>query len=148
MWSPGDAFEIHRLDESLTRVTAIVRYPVERAAVTGAQRRAFRDILDAREFMSEHFRRTVEQSADSAGYPDVWPAVEALQVAGPGTVWARRLKPPGAVEQEWDVLTDGRHVQTVALPAALRVTDVKGNRVLGAVTDELDVEYVVLFTVR
>ena len=52
------------------------------------------------------------------------------------------------MEQEWDVLTDGRHVQTVALPAALRVTDVKGNRVLGAVTDELDVEYVVLFTVR
>jgi hypothetical protein len=52
------------------------------------------------------------------------------------------------VEQEWDVLTDGRHVRTVVLPAALRVTDINGNRVLGAITDELDVEYVVLFTVR
>jgi hypothetical protein len=148
VWSPGDAFEIRWLDESLARVTAIVRYPVERRAVTGAQRRAFQDILDAREFISEDFRRTVEQSADSAGYPDVWPAVEALQVAEPGTVWARRVTPPGAVEQEWDVLTDGRHVRTVVLPAALRVTDINGNRVLGAITDELDVEYVVLFTVR
>jgi hypothetical protein len=148
VWSPGDAFEIRWLDESLARVTAIMRYPIESSAVTGAQRRAFQDMLDAREFVSEHFRRTVEQAADSAGYPDVWPAVEALHVAGPGTVWALRVTPPGAAEQEWDVLTDGRHVRTVALPAALRVTDVKGNRVLGAITDELDVEYVALFTVR
>ncbi|UCF39672.1 MAG: hypothetical protein JSW43_07945 [Gemmatimonadota bacterium] len=148
VWSPGDAFEIRWLDESLARITAIMRYPVERRAVTDAQRRAFQDILDAREFLSEQFRRTVEQSADSAGYPDVWPAVEALQVAGPGTVWARRVTPTGAVEQEWDVLTDGRHVRTVVLPAALRVTDIDGNRVLGAITDELDVEYVALFTVR
>jgi hypothetical protein len=147
-WSPGDAFEIHWLDESLARVTAIWRYPVESRTVTDAQRRAFQDTLGAREFISEQFRRTVEQSADSAGYPDVWPAVEALLVAGPGTVWARRVTLPGAAQQEWDVLTDGRHVKTVVLPAALRVTDVKRNRVLGAMKDELDVDYVTLFSVR
>ena len=147
VWSPGDVFEIHWLDESLARVTAIWRYPVESRTVTGAQRRAFQDMLDGREFISEHFRRTVEQSADSAGYPDVWPA-EALLVAGPGTVWARRVTPPGAAQQEWGVLTDGRHVKTVVLPAALRVTDVKRNRVLGAMKDELDVDYVTLFSVR
>jgi len=121
---------------------------VESRPVTRPQRSAFQDMLDAREFLNERFRRTVEQSADSAGYPDVWPAVEALLVAGPGTVWARRVTPPGAAEQEWDVLTDGRHERTVVLPAALRVTDVQGDRVLGAMKDELDVEYVALFTVR
>lgn len=147
-WSPGNAFEVHWLDESLARVTTIMRYPVESRPVTGAQRRAFQDMLDAREFLSEHFRRTVEQSADSAGYPDTWPAVEALMVAGPGTVWARRVTPPGAVEQEWDVLTNGRHVKTAVLPAALHVTDVKENQVLGVITDELGVEYVTLFTAR
>ena len=148
VWSSGDAFEIRWLDESLARASAIVRYPVERPVVTSVQRRAFQDMLDAREYISEQFRRTVKASADSAGYPDVWPAVDAVLVAAPGTVWARRVAPPGAAEQEWDVLTDGRHVKTVVLPAALRVTDIKENRVLGTITDELDVDYVALFTVR
>jgi len=143
--SPGDAFVIERLDRSLTRVTETIAYSAPRLTVTGAHRREFRELLDERESSGRELRAAVEHAADSVGYPTVWPAITALEVAGPGVVWAQRGRPIRATEQEWDVLDSGRHVRTVVLPAAVRVMDVRGDRIIGTVTDELDVQYVVLF---
>lgn len=146
LWSPGGVFEIRRLDPSLTRVTTIMRYAVPPRPVTAAHRRAFRDDVEAREGLNRTLRRAVVQAADSAGYPDEWPAIAELRVAGRGTVWALRAHGIGT-EQEWDVLTDGRHVRTVVLPAGFHLTDVNDDRIVGTITDDLDVEYVVLFSV-
>lgn len=145
-WSPGDAFEVRRLDSSLTRVTAIMRYPVPARRVATADRRAFQRYLDAQKHFDRSLRRAVDQAVDSAGFPDVWPAIAELKVAGPGSVWALRAHAIGA-PQEWDVLTQGRHRFTVVAPSRLRVMDVRANRVLGVLTDELDVEYIALYSV-
>jgi len=142
--SPADVFEIRRLDASLARVIAVTRWAVPLRRVTAADRRGFLDHLGARE-LSLDLRRAAERAVDSIGYPDVWPAIAALKVAGRGSVWALRARPIGAEQQEWDMLTDGRHVRTVVLPGGLRVLDVRGERVVGVLMDALDVEYVAVF---
>lgn len=123
-----------------------MRYAGPSRPVTGAQRRAFEDELDARENLTRDLRRAAEHAVDSAGFPEEWPAIAALRVAGPDMVWAMRANGIGAAEQEWDVIERARHVRTVVLPGALRVTDVVGERIVGILTDELDVEYVAVFT--
>jgi hypothetical protein len=140
----GDGFLIERVDGTLTRVVETIRYAAPRAPVTRADRQSFQDLLDEREWPGRELREAADRAADSAGYPDVWPALTELHVAGPGTVWARRGGPIGA-EQEWDVLRGGRHIRTVVLPGGVRVLDVAGDRIAGMVTDELDVQYVAVF---
>lgn len=144
--STGDAFEIVQLDTSLSHVTTIMRYAAPRRPVTAADRRAFQDRLDARESGAD-LRRALQRAADSAGYPETWPAITELKVGGRGAVWAQRAHPIRAEHQEWDVLIDGRHARTVVLPGTLRVTDIWGNRILVVVTDDLDVQYVAVFSV-
>jgi hypothetical protein len=144
--SAGAAFEIIQLDTTLTRVRTIIRHAAPEHPVTATDRQAFQDRLDARETTAD-LRRAVQHAVDSTGYPETWPAVTALRVGSPGTVWAQRAGPMEAEHQEWDVLVDGRHARTVVLPGTLRVTDVRGNRILGVLTDELDVQYVAVFSV-
>jgi hypothetical protein len=145
--SPGNAYEIWWLDTSLQRVTSIVRYPGPGREVTRTHRRAFEAAWQARENLDHDMRAAIESAVDSAGYTDMWPALGGLEVAGPETVWARRVVPSGEAEQEWDVIARGGHVRTIVLPADVEVTDVWGNRILGTEHDELRVQYVVVFEV-
>lgn len=144
--APGDVFEVHRLDPSLARVTAVMRYPAPHRRVTPGDRRGFQDLFAARELTGD-MHRAAQHAVDSVGYPDAWPAISALKVGGPGTVWAQRAGRFGD-EQEWDVLTDGRHTKSVVLPGGLRVLDVRGDRLVGVLTDAFDVQYVAVFEVR
>jgi hypothetical protein len=144
--STGDAFEIVQLDTSLSQITTIMRYAAPQRPVTAADRQAFQDRLDARETPAD-LLRALKRAVDSAGYPETWPAVTALKVGNSGTVWAQRARPVRDEHQEWDVLIDGRHARTVVLPGTLRVVDIRGNRILGVLTDDLDVQYVAVFGV-
>jgi hypothetical protein len=144
--SVGDAFEILQLDTSLSQIATIMRYAAPQRPVTAADRQAFLNRLDAQE-LSADLRRALQRAVDSAGYPETWPAVTALKVGNPGTVWAQRARPVRDEHQEWDVLIDGQHAGTVVLPGALRVLDISEDRILGALTDDLDVQYVAVFSV-
>jgi hypothetical protein len=145
--STGRAFEIVQLDTTLTRVRTIMRYAAPDRPVTSGDREAFEDQLDEREGLGADLRGALKQAVDSVGYPETWPAITELKLAGPDTVWAQRARPTRDEHQEWDVLIVGRHARTVVLPGRLRVIDIRGNRILGVLADDLDVQYVAVFSV-
>ena len=92
-------------------------------------------------------RRNLGEVIDSVGFPPTWPGIKELKIDALGQIWALRAATPEADEREWDVLDSGHHSMTVVWPGNFRVTDVTRDRIVGVLTDDLDVQYVAIFAV-
>ena len=79
------------------------------------------------------------------GGPYVWPALTDIQVDDQDRIW---LSIPGADRSsvEWAAFTtDGTHIVSVDLPAEFEVHAIRGGRIVGVATDELDVPRVMAY---
>lgn len=90
----------------------------------------------------------VEQLIADMPMPDALPAVDRLHVDATGHVWLRSFEVAAADWIEWYVFdtSDGVYLGTVILPAALEVTDIGSDYILGVGRTPLGVEQVQVFT--
>jgi len=76
-------------------------------------------------------------------------AYSSLRADASGRLWVQRYTPPWEVANAWSVFDrDGRWLGDVDLPPGLAVLEIGTDYVLGVRTDEMDVEYVVVYRVR
>ena len=81
------------------------------------------------------FVRVLEQGA-----PYMWPALTGLAVDDEQRIWVGGRSESWSEEWEWTAFTqEGSKVGSVLLPAGFVVHAVRGGRLFGVITDELDV---------
>lgn len=80
-------------------------------------------------------------------FPEVMPTFDKLIVDRTGHLWVRKYQPSREDSQIWFTFThDGRWLGEVAVPRALVVTDIGEDHVIGIWRDEMDVEYVRMYS--
>jgi hypothetical protein len=82
-------------------------------------------------------------------FPETRAAFSDLRLDGAGSIWLRtgRHFPPFAPSNEWTVLSDeGVLLGTLSLPERFEVLEFGGDYVLGVWKDEMDVEFVRLYS--
>jgi hypothetical protein len=80
--------------------------------------------------------------------PATLPPVSAVVTAQDGTIWLRREESAGP-EQPWLVVSGtGETLATVLLPAGVEVSNARGDVLVAIETDDLDVQYIVLYRIR
>ncbi len=92
-------------------------------------------------------RATIESEEEEAfarilerGAPYMWPALTGLVVDDDERIWVGARSESSSGEWEWTAFTqEGARVGSVVLPAGLELRVVRGGRLFGVVTDELDV---------
>lgn len=85
---------------------------------------------------------------DALRFPEFEPPISALVAGRDGTIWIRRER-LGVAEVVWNVLDEaGEMIAYLRLPVNLRILAAQRDRVWGVETDELDVPYLVRFTVE
>lgn len=117
-------------------LTHIVRGPEAPRAVTAADREAW---------IATH-----GGTVPAAPFPDRMPAFRDLLLDGEGRLWAEEYSQSGdeSLGPIWRVYSnEGRFLGRVTLPVRLEPLDIGRDYLLGVWRDDLDVEYVQLFTV-
>ncbi len=113
------------------------------------------------DYETTHIRVTVEEldrAADEAmdplddvlrdGAPYDWPALTGLVVDDEGHIWLGIRKPDRSFVEWAAFAADGDHLSSVDLPAGFEVHAVRGGRIIGVATDELDVPRVMAYRLR
>lgn len=115
----------------------------------------------------EQLQRSLDRVAEQATFPipDSRPPLRTLLVARDGAFWVERLDGRGpaewwqdrmsggfgktpSVETDWDLFSaDGQFVGSVRLPARYQPMAVAENSVVGVLSDDFDVEYVVQYRI-
>jgi len=66
-----------------------------------------------------------------------------------GNLWVQRYQPPGEELNTWDIYNSTGHlVGWAEAPARLRVTEIGKDYIMGVWKDELDLEYVRLYSLQ
>lgn len=92
-------------------------------------------------------RNANRQLLNEAPIPDSLPAAGAVLVDDEGNVWVERYRTPWDSAAIWDVLAvSGEWLGTVPMPSRFRLHHVGTGRVAGVWRDDLNVEYVRLYT--
>lgn len=102
--------------------------------------------LDAAE--DEEARAGVREDFETLVYPPSLPAFSAVEVDVTGHVWVQDYRPPGEDEgpDTWLVYDpEGRIVGAVELPGGFTVFEIGEDYVLGRLTDELEVERILMY---
>jgi hypothetical protein len=84
-------------------------------------------------------------------FPETRPAYSDLRLGGTGSIWLRtgRHLPPFAPSNEWTVFSEeGVLLGTLSLPGRFEVLEFGGNYVLGVWKDDMDVEFVRLYSLE
>ena len=82
------------------------------------------------------------------GAPYVWPALTGLVVDDEDRIWPG-IRTADRSFVEWAAFTaDGTHLMSVELPAEYEVHAVRGGRIIGVASDELDVPRVMAYRLR
>ena len=140
-----ETYEIraYRGDGSLAR---IVRRDHETRSPTQAEQdQAFRDRFSG---LSEEDREPRMTAAADVPLVESFPAYSRLRGDALGHLWVGEFKLPGAQYEGtlWTVFdTEGRALGFVATPGGLSIFEIGEDYILGATTDEMDVEYVQLW---
>ncbi len=102
----------------------------------------------------EELDRAVDEAVDPLddvlrdGAPYDWPALTGLVVDDEGRIWLGIRKPDRSFV-EWAAFTEnGVHLLSVDLPAGFEVHAVRGGRIIGVATDELDIPRVMAYRLR
>jgi hypothetical protein len=156
----NDTYRIELLAEDGT-VKRVITRPVERRAVTEADRTAFLDMMT----------RTMERSVAGRGpqaaamakqivqatqFAEHYPMFAALLGGPGGTLWVQRIRTAEDARREggtfdaqdigsaqWDVFdVEGRLLGMLQLPARFQPMRVTGEHIYGVLRDELDVQHV------
>jgi hypothetical protein len=123
------------------RLTRIVRAGVVPGPVTDADLAAHvgRVTADLPPERRETVRAGLERLPRVAGRPAHGPFV----VADNGDIWLSDFPDPATQRADWTVFdADGVALARVRVPSGFRLFTIDGDRLLGVVRDELDVEYV------
>jgi hypothetical protein len=139
----NDDYEL-RIVDLQGRVQRIIRrarpaIPVSQADIDSAQSRT-REAMERANMPAELMEQQLDRPA-----ADSLPAYGTIHVDRSGNLWIQEYalswKAPA-----WSVFdSDGRYLGDIALPVEFRVTDIGEDYVLGIMTDEMDVERVLLF---
>lgn len=80
-------------------------------------------------------------------FPEEMPTFDKLFVDRTGHLWVKKYQPSWENSQTWYTFTsDGRWLGEVGVPPALAITDIGADYVLGIWRDEMDVEYVRMYS--
>lgn len=133
---------LHRLsDRTLLR---LVRWSALTRPVTPEDIAAYRrEQIDEAE---ERWRDMQREMLEGMPYPETFPVFSMFMVDPTNHVWVRAYPKPGEEPPRWWVFDpDGRLLFTIATPPDVRIAEIGRDYLLGIVTDELDVEHVVVY---
>lgn len=137
----GPDYRIHRLTLDGDVDWVLVR-PSERIGVDSESYVASRRPED----MSGEEARRFETRWREHEFPEFLPAIREMMIDRGGDLWVESYPALDAQEATWSVYSlEGRWIADVAIPAALQVTDIGEDYVLGIREDTLDVPEVALF---
>jgi len=89
----------------------------------------------------------VERYLRALSWPKAFPAYDRILVDASDNLWVEDYPIPDVSQREWTVFNaTGKRVAALTVPSGFRALEVGRDYVLGVWTDELDVEYVRLFT--
>jgi hypothetical protein len=129
----------------------IIRKSHEPRAVTERDKKTFHDRVLTRASQSAAGRvpQIMEQmiaAMADAEFPQTMPAYGRLLVDPDRNLWVAEYRPSDDEPQHWTVFDpEGHLLDMVTLPRDLNVTDIGSDYVLGRVTDDAEVEHVVLY---
>jgi hypothetical protein len=138
----GHAPEVVALDAD-GRVVEIVRWSDEDRTVRPQDIDRYREERLARSENPE-WRRAVLLSVDEVPVSERFPAVADLRVDDADRIWVQRYPRPGAgPERDWLVFgRDRRFLCRATIQAGFAITRIQGDRLIGRVQDDADVEYI------
>jgi hypothetical protein len=140
----GMTYDIQAHDRA-GRLTRIIRIRQEPRSVTPRMIERFRS-----EPGRIHFQRgpRVDPNVNRALFPKVLPAYAALRVDGAQRLWVQDYPAPGENEGQWNVFErDGTYAGRVTTPKDVYVLHIGTAHLIGIWRDELDVEYVRVYSV-
>jgi len=141
----SDGWRVVRYQRGRTMVTTR-RPEVVGRAVTAAERDSVLQAVMARSRPPKGYLAALEQKL---GMPGRHRVIQDLHCTDDGRVYLRNAPAPGATVVRWDVLgADGAPLGYVSLPAAFRILDVRGNRVVGVQELDSGVEQVIAMRVE
>jgi hypothetical protein len=146
MWyGPGDRFELREVTFD-GRTIRLVRLDRPARPITEADVTRFKDaaIEQARGTPAE---QTVNRRFAEMQHPETFPFHFDIKTDALGNLWVQDYQPwTDRVPRSWSVFDgEGRFLGDVTIPAAVTVHEFGDDYVLGHWTDDLDVEYVVLY---
>lgn len=144
----GDHFALRLLDPADGHVKRILRAPGLDRPLTDAEVKEIgdQDLADAK---TPKERRAAQQTFDLSPRPELRPSYDRLVVDDQARLWVREW--PGARRDTlrwWVFARDGALLGSVSVPGRFRLMAVRGNQAWGVVRDELDVPYVVRYTLH
>lgn len=142
----GTAFEVWLLDER-GALKRIMRRRTEPTRVTEADIAALEErLLEAAPPRTHADRRRLFAEWT---YPEFMPALDELLVDSRGNVWLRAFSVDPTTAGEWSVLDPtGRWLGQVETPPGLEIKEIGDDYVVGVWVDDLDVEYVRLYSLE
>lgn len=127
-----------------TAVVRIIRWDTPPVRVTPAHIEEYR--RERIEGAEERFRDAQRQMLEGMPYPDVFPVFSGVVLDPLNYLWVRQYRKPGDPTLPWWIFDpDGRLLFSFPTPEGVRVVDIGRGYLIGVVTDEFDVERVVLY---
>ncbi len=143
--TPGNAYEVRILDFA-GRLTRLIRWTGRDRTVREAHVAAAREALSRR--VPDEQRQSALRRFDATPAAEQFGTVSGLRPAPDGGVWVGEMPRPGDPEGERWLAFDGegRLLGRLALPPNANLTRVGRWRLIATETDELDIEYVSLYS--
>ena len=129
-------------------VEAVFRYPAAELAVRQEDRDWYGDRMTEMA-SSPQEEQMLGPLLEALVFPETRAAFSDLRLDGTGSIWLRtgRHFPPFAPSNEWTVLSDeGVLLGTLSLPERFEVLEFGSDYILGVWKDEMDVEFVRLYS--
>lgn len=129
----------------LGELRRIIRIDDERVEVAPSERDSFLHHRRERllQIQDPTRRRLHEKLLERMPFPERHPGYTHIVVAKHGQLWAQRN------ERDWDVFAeDGRLIAEARLPPDIDIYEIGDGYLLGGLRDELDVEHIVLSSIR
>ncbi|UCG88176.1 MAG: hypothetical protein JSW71_06430, partial [Gemmatimonadota bacterium] len=146
-FAAGDDYEIEAYEPHgrLARLIRLDRDPVAVTAEDGS-----RNIEEtAASAAHENEARMIRQRLAQLPLPETFPAFATLKADALGYLWAERYRRPGQEDAVWDVFDpDGVLAAQVVMPPRVYPLEIGEDYLLGLSWDELEVEYLQLYSLR
>ncbi|MCG8469153.1 MAG: hypothetical protein MJB57_13265 [Gemmatimonadetes bacterium] len=148
IWSSAnDAFELRLLHLGERAPARIVRAPGLERPITDAHVRMIRDRALS-EAETPEARQMMETWVALSPRPEVQPAFDRFQVDAGGRLWVRAWSTPDPATRWWVFAADGDLLGSVDVPPGMEVMSIDCARLWGVEQDDLDVSYVVRYSLR